>query len=360
MTAGSIASEALRNISSGTTRAALLMVLWALALSGVVGAEFFAVTAILQSASTFRAAGSNVAVMVASGRIDGDACSRMANLPNVQAAGAIRAAPMDLSPDKAPGTIVPTKEVTPGLLRILNTKPGAGAPALGGIFLSQDVAAALGTKAGQTISIGGQKASVGGVFDYPSDGRTAGLGFSILEPVLQSGRFDECWVQIWPQSDEILSLMSGTVADTSDRSNAPVLTQLNTTLGEKFSSQELFDGRLSRYLPIALACIGFGIGFAALWVRRLEFASARHLGVSPFDQSAQALLETAAWDLSGGLIACAVALVIGSQLPLTDEGPILLSSLLSVTTGLVAAGIGGLLAMGLINERHFLRYFQGR
>ncbi len=358
MSMRSIVSEALRNVSSGTSHAVLLTLIWSVVLAGAVLTDFVGLSSILDSASRFQAAGSNVAVMISGGRIDGDICAQMAKFPNVQAAGAIRAAATDLVPDKAPGAAIPTREVTSGVLQILTGKSNVTPSA--GVFLSSDVATALGTTNGQTMLIGGREATVGGVFPYPADGRTSGLGFSILEPVTQSGRFDECWVQIWPQSDEVLSLMSGTVTDSSDTSKPPVLTQLNTTLGTTFPSQKLFEGRPSRYLPILVAIVGACLGFGSLWSRRLEFASARHLGVTPRNQATQVIIESASWNLTGGILAFAVALVAGSQLPSGDAASLVLSTSLGVGTGLIAVVVGSMLVIGAINERNFLRYFRDR
>lgn len=115
MKPSSVAGEAWRNITSGTTRARILSVFWTIIVGSLIILEFVSVAAIVTSAAQFRAAGGNVAVMAAVGRIDGEACARMASLPNVHAAGALRAAPVDLLPDNAPGAAVVTKEVTPGL-----------------------------------------------------------------------------------------------------------------------------------------------------------------------------------------------------------------------------------------------------
>jgi hypothetical protein len=198
--AASLASEAGRNLATGTTRAALL----ALTLAGVVGALAYvdvrAAVGVLQDAAAYRASGSSVQVLEAPQGIDGARCDSLASVTGVVAAGALRQGET-LRTLAMPASSLTVWEATPGLVDLV---ADTGTDLVGadqrsaGLWLSRDLADTLGARPGRSLATALGPATTAGVYTWPDDGRDRALGYAALAPVAPAGVFDQCWVQVWP------------------------------------------------------------------------------------------------------------------------------------------------------------------
>lgn len=351
-----LCSEAGRNLVSGTTRAVLLGAVWCVLLS-VVLAWNAAVTADLLAASaTYRDAGANIIVVEAAGRVDGLRCANLANLPNVRHAGALRSAARQITPTITPGVELPTFDVTPGLLPMLRPDTGDAY----GVFLSAEAARALGADRSRLELVTGE-AHLAGTFAYPDDGRRAILGYAAIETALVSGIFDQCWVDVWPESPRIQSIASSTVVGGDDAGQGPpTVGQLNASMGMSFNGEAKYRGRASVLVPGSLVVLGASLGFFAVRSRRLELAAARLIGIRPFHQCVMLLLESSVWLT----VSSAVSLVATSALSAVQARgafpPAMEFSLFSAAVGMAGALCGALLGVASVDAGRALSYFRER
>lgn len=293
-----ILSEALHDLSTGAARGVLFACLLCLACLGLGLADLTSIDSIYQAGQRFQTSGGSTLVYSASGAIDGKACDSLRSVHGVRAAGAIRAGTPQTSA-LLPSGAIPTFEVSPGFGEF--TALG-DPPANQGPVISQTVATTLGLKVGNTTRLVSGEERVAGIYQYRDDGRIPGYGYAIMLPTTNATAFDQCWVEIWPQSAELENLLSSTLSPGSAAQlskNPPQLSQLNSTLGSAFDGEQLFNDRITRFAPAGAALIGFGLGFAAIRSRRLELASARHAGVQFQSQAAQLAFESAAWSILG-------------------------------------------------------------
>jgi len=94
----------------------------------------------------------------------------------------------------------------------------------------------LESRAGDVFTTMDGQMTVSGVFDYPNDGRRNDFEYSALQVTAATGRFTECWVQVWPVPH--------------------IVTQLNVTKGTAPKFLTEFENRLTRFVP-------YGVAFAA-------------------------------------------------------------------------------------------------
>ncbi|MDO5053266.1 MAG: hypothetical protein Q4E05_10320 [Pseudoclavibacter sp.] len=350
-----IRRELAREVLSGTTRALSMLLVAGCLLAVLLGAELAVTRGVLQDAERFRAAGGSTIVMNLPGGVDAARCERLAAVPGVRAAGALRAdAQRPLTASALPGAPLPRFHTTPGLPALLGARGADG----GGVVLSRDAARALGVAAGDTVASAEGPVRIAAEYDYPDDGRRPGLGYAVLVPAPAQGAFDECWLDAWPPLEDARSLLLFTANGRSEV--PPEFSQLNSTLGLEFDGAAEFAGRAS-LAAAPLAFLAFAlVGGASVRIRRLQLAAARHYGVRPAEQTAMLLLGAGVWiappaclGVSAGLLASALTPVEGREL------------LLVVACRVVLAACGGALAgvvlqAALIRERHLFRYFKDR
>lgn len=279
MRAASLASEAGRNLATGTTRAALL----ALTLAGVVGALAYvdvrAAVGVLQDAAAYRASGSSVQVLEAPQGIDGARCDSLASVTGVVAAGALRQGET-LRTLAMPASSLTVWEATPGLVDLV---ADTGTDLVGadqrsaGLWLSRDLADTLGARPGRSLATALGPATTAGVYTWPDDGRDRALGYAALAPVAPAGVFDQCWVQVWPPDVDA----AGAVYLALDPAKAEEATtsRLNATLGATFDAPARLAARSTVHAPLAAAVVGLALGYLAVRLRRLELAAALHARV---------------------------------------------------------------------------------
>lgn len=356
MRAASVVSEAWRNVAAGTTRATLFAAVLVVVVGSLAAVDVRAVVGVIEGAREYRDAGASVQILEASGQIDGARCEALAGVDGVNAAGALRTGE-PLRALNLPSSELTGLEATPGLLGALDRGRVAGA----GLWLSADLAEALGATTGDSIATSTGPARVGAVYPYPDDGRDRALGYAAVAPVPAAGLFDSCWVEIWPVDPETATLVrTALVADPASEVQ-PTQKQLNGRLGATYDASAEFRDRLTKPAPIAAAFLGLALGFAAIRLRRLELAAALHARVPRAALTWQVLLETATW--TGAAVVVAVPalwwLTAGAGLP-ADQVSTWVIGMRTVLAGAGAVLLGAVLGALATREKHLFKYFKER
>lgn len=350
--------EAWLNVFSGASRAVTLSLVCLLLGAAFTLADLTAVLRIDKQAQEFRASGASVLVLTAPGNVDGRLCEALDSLPGVRAAGALRSsAPTAFA--SLPQQSVPLFEVSPGFPKILDKGQSFGQL---GVVLSRDAARAISAQLNDVVSTVSGQVEVTGIYDYPQDGRARGYGYAVLAPITSGNLFDECWVDQWPQSESLRTLLLGALAPNGG-STAPASTvsQLNSTLGQTLDANALFVNRITIWvLPLAFIT-AFLVATVAVRIRRLELTSALHLGVSKPVLLGQLLIETAIWLTPLLIGSVLIALWYAASL---SPGNNLSSAFLFASQTPAAAIAGGLLGTATtvltFKESQLFRYFKER
>lgn len=350
-------SEACRNLAVGTTRAATFAVILAITAGLLAIGDVLQVHSIVLRAREFQAKGASISVLAVPQGIDPVVCDALKDVPGIRAAGALRMETGKVTTAALPAAPIPSASVTPGFAEVLRAERPSGE----GILISQEVAQTLSVQRGGSIATTGGDLTVQSVFSYPSDGRRAGYGYAVLVPTTDTRAFDECWIDVWPSSEDV-SLLAHTAlipgGGSSDK--APRLEQLNTTLGREFDSQGLLQQRLTRWLPLVGGLIGALVGFVSLRMRRLEIAANLHAGLHRRDERTILGIETITWVVAGGIMASAiVAYTFVCHIREMDPQLVLVAArVLLPTTASVL--LGALCAWLTIREHHLFAYFKSR
>ncbi|MGN6241401.1 MAG: hypothetical protein ACTHNI_16875 [Cellulosimicrobium cellulans] len=349
------ASEAWRNLRSGTSRALLLTLAFAVLVGTLAAVDTRAVVEVLRGAADFRAAGAAVQTLQAAGRVSGSQCDALGDVVGVRV-GAFRGGE-PLRALNLPSSRLGVFEVTPGLLDVLTGTTSATRSS--GVWLSADLAEALGAATGDRLATSSGTATVAGVYSYPDDGRDRALAYAVLAPVPATGTFDACWAEIWPTDAGSAALLHMALLPGTDLAEV-TRDQLNTRWGADHDARDLLAHRVTRHAPVAAVVAGFVLGLASVLVRRLELSAALHARVPKAALSWQVLLETLAWVFAGALIAGACLLWL-ARWGNPDPGPeTWWVGLRVVAAGAAATTIGALLGMLATRERHLFRYFKDR
>jgi hypothetical protein len=291
----------------------------------------------------------------ASVAIDATTCEGIASVSGVRAGGAIRQADSPLAALALPGSTLPAFEVTPSFARLLGiSKAGEG------ILLSRSLAHRLGIEAGGELPLTTGTAFVLGIFDWPDDGRRAGLGYAVLIPTATTKVFDECWAETWPETKQLPGLLrSTTIPEKLDPASPPEVGSVNESLGTRFQGGERFADRLTRFSPF-LGLIAAGlITTIATRARRLEIAAALHFGVRRVDAAAMALIETVAAVAPAAALTLAASAFVGQHTP--SDAKVMMGIGLHVAAGLTAGAlVGTMSASWSIRSGNLLSYFKNR
>ena len=351
----SLASEAWRSIASGTSQAALCSGLLGCIAAVTIGLDLGAVRTIELGEAAFHAAGADILVIQAPGRVSPSACEALGSLPGVDA-GALRRSASDLVARALPSSGIPTFDVSPGLSAVLL----AGAAASPGVLVSAAAAESLGLAPGDPLVSTAGELAVGGVYPYPHDGRRAAYEFAVLLPSRSAGAFDECWARPAGRTDDLAPLLLGTLVPSSDQQDAPAIAQLNPSLGRDFDGAGQFAQRPTRHLPLLGAALALVVTLALLRLRRVELAAARHSGVASRHQWAMALLETAVPVLvMPFVVAPVVAWIVLDVAPPDLPTYVLLAARGVVLVSLFAVA-GTTVGALLIRERDLFSHFKER
>lgn len=349
--------EAMRNISSGTSRALSLTLLLSLFTGVLIGTDITLSKHVLEAAKTFRESGSSVIILNSAGRIDGDKCDQLALLPGVHAAGSIRLNEIQLRPAATPNAPVVGYEISTGFLNLMNLPPDAQ----GGLALSRDASETLAVGTGDQLVLESNAAKVHGVYDWQDDGRRGGFGYAALLPAVSDIGFDECWVDAWPAPNNLdQHLYNAQIPSVDVPKDRPTVSQLNTTLGTSFDGQRMYQERLSALAPWFAFIVSPFIGYFSVRVRRLEHASSLHAGVTKIALSAILAIETSVWVLATTILVLSTMAIGTFGVAPEDRLVILLQG--SSIMGMVALGvtIGIFLGVATTRERYLFKYFKSR
>jgi hypothetical protein len=363
-----ILSEAFRNVWTGVSRPLILALAFALLVGGMVILDLRTVVGVNRQITQWRASGASVTVVYAPGGIDGAACEALAGAAGIVASGATRQREHNLSLPALPLGAPSYVEVTPGFARLIATAAGgsqtpyAATPeylARGGLLLADSLAATLNRGPGSTLVTGEGEALVAGAYATPDDGRQNLFSYSVLAQVPAEGRFDYCWAEVWPPDSTAASLLL-TVADVNQPEVELRVDQFNARFGTELDPAALYRDRVTRFTPAVVALAGLLLGLVGVRLRRLEFASALHAGVSRPALALQVTIETGVW-LALGLVLAAPAVWFaaysGNSLP---AGPWAAPTGVAAAFAVAGTLTGVVIGLALTREEHLFRYFKNR
>lgn len=356
MRTSSVASEAWRNLASGTSRPLLLALLAALLLGGLAAADIRTIVGFSAQAVAFREAGAAVRVLSAPAAISGQRCDALRQLPGVLGSGATRLATAQAEVLTAPRAGIPTIEATPGLRDVLGVASGASS----GVWLSDAAAESLGAWPGTTLPTSRGPARVAAQYSYPPDASDRSLAYAIVAPIPATGYFDSCWVLVWPPSVALDPLIRGTYAGDPADQSAATLVQLNTRLGATLDGPELLASRATSHAPTLAAAIGLLLGAGAIRLRRLELAGALHARVPKVALLTQIWFELTAVAAAAALLALPAAYWLASHGNPDPPWPAWFAGLRVIGAGTLSTTIGGLVATASTSENRLFRYFKER
>lgn len=349
--------ESAQNVASGTTRATIFGVVLTALISALTIADSLAISQQVRAADDFRRSGGATLILSAQGRIDGAACDDLSQLSDVAAAGAFRDSTEKITLTALPKAPVPFHEVSSGFTSVLS----ASVPQSPGLVLSTETLDTLGASVGDPVATATGATTIASSYEYPADGRRAGLGYAALAVTDNRKRFDECWVTSWPQITNLRALMLTTLAPThAQAKERPTIAQLNGAHGDTFTGSDQFLHRTSR-AGVAVAAVVAGLlGFTAGRLRRLQLASALHAGVHRSDLVAMQLVEAFAWSVPALLVGVGTATAMTRFTAPGGEHVQFLGVLGIPLAAFAGAVIGTAIAAMATRERHLFRYFKDR
>ena len=348
----SILSEAIRNVNSGTTRAVLAAAALLVILAGTVLQDALAVQHVFIDQRAVRTGGGATHIVAAPAGINGQQCLALRGLKGVVGTIALREVPARLDLLAYPHSKPALYDVAGGLAEVLDAHP-SGPP---GVWLSEVMATRFGS--GPLAMADGSSAVVAGTFPYPDDGRNSQLASAALQPVPPFGRFDACWVTIWPHDDASLALLDTAIVPGTENATRQ---QLNPTFGTPTPTITLLRTRSTRWLPIVGAAISAALGYTMIRTRRIELSLGQHLGVHGWQQRIQLGLETLCWAVPASALATTVALAITTAHTTAPETRwLLIHILVGVAACLIATLTGSLAATLTIVERMLYTWTKDR
>ncbi|MBO3663080.1 hypothetical protein [Microbacterium stercoris] len=346
--------EAVREVRSRNGRPFIGFFGLLLVLGTLVAADLSDVRGVFESYNKFVASGATTMTATSIGAVSGSECDRLSQAGVVAGAGAIRTGkPLRLR--ALPDVQVPFFEVTPGFAELLagrNTAQSAG------LILSKELAEDLSARIGTTLVTQTGAAEVAAIFSYPDDGRAAGLGWAALSITPPTRPYDQCWVDIPSSDDHLTSLPMASLAGADSDAT---LAQLNSSLGSTFDFVQRIEDRPTRLAPLA-AFLGSLIVVAAMnGLRRIEIASALHVGVTRRTLASRSVIECMAVAVPACLTALAAGWCFVALQP--DVGDTVLQFLPAwriAGAGLVGALVGSLIGVLHIRERDLYRHYKSR
>lgn len=351
----SVATEAWRNIRTGTTRAWVLAFVLAAGLAGLAALDILTVARLQRDALTFDHSGASTRRVAAEGLINGADCDRLGELKGVRGAGAVKpSSPITLV--AVPGDPIPSYAVSPGLSRVLGVQ---GAPGTG-VWVPTSLAQLLGVGEGSVLATRNGPMRVAGTFAHPDDGRDARFGFAVLVPQPATAPFDECWATSWPSVAGLDDALRWTGKVVPDSTTPLTIGQFNNSHGPSYDPGEALDARVTRWGWLGAVVIGLALGYAASRRRRLEYASALHAGQSRSAQVLTAMWESTVWVAVGVVVAGLAAAVAAWRVVPEDQVVVMTGSIPALVAGGVSAVVGAVIGVAQTKERHLFGYFKDR
>lgn len=348
----SILSETIRNVDSGTTRAVFGALALLAILTGTVLQDALAVQHIFINQRAVRTGGGATHIVAAPAGIDGQQCIALQGLTGVVGTIALREVPARFDLLAYPYSQPALYDAAGDIPEVLVASP-SGPP---GVWLSEVMATRFGS--GPLAIADGSSAVVAGTFPYPDDGRNSQLASAALQPVPPFGRFDACWMTIWPHDDASLALLDTALVPGTDNVTRQ---QLNPTFGTPTPTIDLLRTRSTRWLLAVGAAVSAALGYISIRTRRVELSLAQHLGVHGPQQRIQLGLETLCWALPASALATTVALITTTAHTTAPESRWLLTHIMvGVAASLIATLTGSLAAALTIVEKRLYIWTKDR
>ncbi|WP_285115015.1 hypothetical protein [Leifsonia sp. fls2-241-R2A-40a] len=274
-------------------------------------------------------------------------------MPGVKSAGAIKRSIERVTPVLLSDSPIPVSAITPGFVRLLGAHLGSS-----GLLAGPEVLEAVGARF-DLETTGRGEVHLAGSFEFPSDGRSGDLRWALLSPSPARGAFDECWIDIWPADTSLKRVLYATLVPGDSHASAPEVTQINSRLGVVFDADKAIRSRSTAVFPSGCGAIGFALGIVVVFLRRLEFASALHAGISRRGLLGISLLETSAWVGLAAAAALAAGVIASSTLA-EGRDLVIQGAVRTVIVSTFGSFAGSLLALGFIRESRLYSYFKSR
>jgi hypothetical protein len=300
--------EGFANLRANAFRSLLLLAVCAAGFGGLAFLELRQGMDLTDFARDYRAGGAYVAIASVQGAgVSGARCESLNGRPGIVAAGAWRGTGQATFPT-APGVLFQSAEVTPGILRVWDTRQVLGIGP--GLVAGPALASELGLRPGLVASFtpdGPVKVSAVGDFAKrnPQAARWA------LSPVSPAGTFDECWVEFEPGAYEAGRASLG--ARFAEGSADPTVRPYRRA--DEFTRNPAAEwaARPQKRGWIAASVLLFGFGLAAAWFRRSEAGlylamGARRTQLAIMGAAEQWPLVFAGWSLGFSYAVAAQAL----------------------------------------------------
>ncbi|MBW3095434.1 hypothetical protein KIH75_08860 [Bifidobacterium sp. 64T4] len=374
----SIVSEAVRNISAGTARAAwffLIVLITGLLLGGY---EATSIVRLEQEAVTRIAADADTKALVGAG-VDGVACDALTQVDNGPTLSGAARATDSITAASTPGMELPAYEVTPGFIPLLvssgedaassandsgsqasSTSGTNGTVDTSGIWVSADVSRDFGLVKGSIMQTNHGDMTVAGVYSWPNDGRDSRFAYAAIVPVsASSGTFTECWAKQWPVTEQTDELLRSTAIVTASDGNTAVA-QVNKSFDSRYDAASGYAHRMSAWLPYVALGVGIIVGVISVRRRRLEYAGALHIGQSKAAQMLGMHIETLIW--SGLASLACVALLCAYCWRMSVDGwlEIFLAACRVPAMTFAGVTVATFLAGICVRESQLLRFFKSR
>ena len=353
-----IAFEAAANVRTGVTRAVWLMIVLTLGCTGFATLDATSIARLIDEARTYQRIGASIWIVRQEGGVSGAACDALGRLPGVRAAGALHQEKTGLVLPQIGDNPLTWFVSSPGFAQML---PGTTGQVAAGPLVSNEVAALLGVWVGDPVIVSGQPVQVGGIYEYPPDGRPPGMGYAAITPTRGSEVFDECWLDLFPADRATRELLFTTVRfGAGSDQDPPRLRQHNSTLGEVVDFAGAFYIRPTRWAWFGAAALGFALGITSVWRRRLEHAEALHLGQSKAALTCQTVFETAAWVLPACCASLSMTAVAVATLSKSGGLETMAYGAVAPVAGAVTSVLGATLGAASTSEKRLYTLFKAR
>jgi len=353
-----ILSEAWRNFLSGATHGLSWVVAFTVLMTVLAASDVISQIQIVDRTNEFRTVGGSIQVLHLDKGISGARCDAIQHTLNARAGGALRKA-QDFSVSTMPNTNVTAWESTAGLIPLI-APTAQSAERATGVWFSTDQAELLGLRTGDSFGTTDRGYGVvGGVYEYPDDGRKRDLGFASVAIVPPTGVFDQCWLEIWPHDDDSEALLLTTVLPAADV-NSLEMSQLNGKFGAQFDPLEMLNSRATRWVKYVAAVFGVVLGAVVVWLRRLEFVSVLHAQIRKAHAVWQFLVETLLWLIPAVIVTATLLLGIITSHGLAHPIEFWTVTLVPLLVGSLATIVGALSTLACLHENMLFRFFKGR
>lgn len=359
MKPSALAREAWRDITTGTGGSAVFALLLALVCYGMLGIDLLTISGLNDEAARYQSSMASVRVIAAPEHIDPAACTSLTSIPDVRAAAAVRSSGTAIRALALPGTTITAYDSAGPIERVLRADSRSRNP---GIVIAQQVADTLSLEAGDSIALEQGSTAVSAVFPWDEhDGRRTGYAYSAFIPAPAAGAFDECWIDMWPINDQVIS--QALIAVIPSGGQEPVQVDrysLNASAEARFDGPQRYSNRATRYATAVAITVAALLGALSLWRRRLEIASDLHAGMTRTDMMLKLLMETALPVFAAPFLASPLIVwIITSNAP-EDRGALWMLAGTTVLGVSCAVLLGAFSAGLLIRERRLFLYFKAR